>query len=290
MAGQIQAADIDELLRRFDLELHQIEQIGAAGDEFCRRPAGLHDGRFRRIDAGVIEAFHAPSPVTSRIASTMFGIGRAAADIAAHPFGDLGLAEHDATVQRLADMAGPALPRLLDHAGGRANLAGRAIAALKGVVPQEGRLERMQFFGRSQTLDGEDVVALMHHRERQAGIDPPPIHQHRAGAALAVIAPLLGAGQMQMLAQQIEQRGTDVDADSMGAAVDCEADRRRSYRTGERSVPRIGRRGCRYAHEVTLNFGLPRRGRVRRWHPQPSAALRRSGMQTRSISLRRRPA
>ena len=42
------------------------------------------------------------------------------------------------------------------------------------------------------------------HGEREAGIDPPSVHQHRTGAALAVIAALLGAGQVEMVAQRIE--------------------------------------------------------------------------------------
>jgi len=39
----------------------------------------------------------------------------------------------------------------------------------------------------------------------EAGIDPPPVDQHRARAALAVIAALLGGGQVEMVAQRIEQ-------------------------------------------------------------------------------------
>ena len=58
---------------------------------------------------------------------------------------------------------------------------------------------------RRQALDGGDFGAVLHHRERQAGIDPPPVHQHRAGAALAVVAALLGSGQIEMVAQRVEQ-------------------------------------------------------------------------------------
>ena len=47
--------------------------------------------------------------------------------------------------------------------------------------------------------------ALLHHREREAGVDPAAVHQHRAGAALAVVAALLGAGQSAVLAQQVQQ-------------------------------------------------------------------------------------
>ena len=70
----------------------------------------------------------------------------------------------------------------------------------------EGGLHRMQFVAARDAFDGEDVGAVMADRQSQAGIDPPAVDQHRAGAALAAVAALLGAGQMQALAQQIEQR------------------------------------------------------------------------------------
>jgi hypothetical protein len=58
---------------------------------------------------------------------------------------------------------------------------------------------------RAEALDGGDLRALVHHRQAQAGHDPPPIHQHRAGAALALVAALLGAGQVHVLAQRVQQ-------------------------------------------------------------------------------------
>src|SRR6202043_3567841 len=56
---EAEAVDIDEMLWRFDLELHQVEQVGAARDEFCIRVAGRRSrcfsGRFR---AFVGKGFH----------------------------------------------------------------------------------------------------------------------------------------------------------------------------------------------------------------------------------------
>ena len=45
----------------------------------------------------------------------------------------------------------------------------------------------------------------------QARIHAPAIHMHRARAALAVVAALLGAGEVQMLAHAVEQRGAWID-------------------------------------------------------------------------------
>ena len=57
-----------------------------------------------------------------------------------------------------------------------------------------------------QPLDGDDVAARRLQRQHQAGVDRRAVHQHRAGAAVAVAAALLGAGQAEPVAQQLEQR------------------------------------------------------------------------------------
>jgi len=57
---------------------------------------------------------------------------------------------------------------------------------------------------------------------------------HGAGATLAVIAAFLGAGEMQMFSQGIEQRGARIDFQRLLLAVDLE----REFARGGR------RRGC----------------------------------------------
>ena len=69
-------------------------------------------------------------------------------------------------------------------------------------------------------LDRGDRIARMHHRECEAGINPRTVHQHRAGAALAMVAAFLGAGQAQMFTQRIQQRGPCVHPKRMVLAVD----------------------------------------------------------------------
>ena len=53
----------------------------------------------------------------------------------------------------------------------------------------------------------------MHHRQGQAGIGAAAIDQHRAGAALAVVAAFLGVLQRQRFAQRVEHGGAGVDGD-----------------------------------------------------------------------------
>ena len=81
-----------------------------------------------------------------------------------------------------------------EHANCRADLTRRAIAALEAVVVDERGLHRMQIVTVRQALDRRDRVAVVHHGERQAGVDPAAVDQHGAGAALSVVAALFRAG------------------------------------------------------------------------------------------------
>src|SRR4051812_39875546 len=71
-------------------------------------------------------------------------------------------------------------------------------------------------------LDRGDLGAVLHDDERQARYHPAPVDEHRAGAALAVIAALLGAGQVEPIPQGIEQGRPGRDLEQPFAAVDDE--------------------------------------------------------------------
>src|SRR4051812_9476019 len=86
--------------------------------------------------------------------------GAAAAEIAPH---------------LLANLVVRAGSAFLDCADRRHNLPRCAIAALEGIVLDEGCLHRMQPVAFGQALDGGDVAALAHHREGEAGDDTPAV-------------------------------------------------------------------------------------------------------------------
>ena len=98
--------------------------------------------------------------------------------------------------------------------------ARRAIAALEGVVVHEGLLQRMQRATLAQALDRDDVRAIARYGERQAAVDSLAVDQDRAGAALAMVAAFLGAGQVLLLAKQIEQRRPGLDGEAETLTVD----------------------------------------------------------------------
>src|SRR3954470_21046579 len=83
----------------------------------------------------------------------------------------------------------------------------------------------MQRLRRTETLDGGDRLAVVHHREAQTGIDPTAIHVHGARTALSVVAALFRAGQGDGLAQTVEQRRAWVHAKPMLLAIDAKHDR-----------------------------------------------------------------
>src|SRR6185437_3993601 len=104
------------------------------------------------------------------------------------------------------------------------DLPGGAVAALVGILLEEGRLHRMELTGNPDPLDGDDLVLLVSDGEREAGILPAAIDMHRAGAALPVIAALLCPGELEGLAQAIKQGGAWIDLHYATLAVDVQRD------------------------------------------------------------------
>ena len=216
-----QPADVDEPAGRGDADLHQVEQIRAARRD-RRRPARRGGDRLGdRRRAQVIEAVHAllrSSVGDGLLRGIEHGcddarVGAAAADIAAHPLADA-----------LGVVAGLAFAQQAD---GAHDLARRAVAALEAVMGDEGGLHRMQPVAFGEAFDRQDLGAVEADGEREAGIDPPAVDEHGAGAALAAVAALLGAGQVETLAQQVEQGDPGiVEGDVAAVAIDGQADRR----------------------------------------------------------------
>ena len=90
-------------------------------------------------------------------------------------------------------LAGSACHRLASSSAGAAG-AGGAAAAL-GALPGEV----------GEALDGDDLAALGLAGRDQAGADRHAVQADRAGAALALLAGVLGAGQAHPLAQHVQQ-------------------------------------------------------------------------------------
>src|SRR5690606_11261997 len=128
-------------------------------------------------------------------------VGPAPAQVATHPFGDLRVVEGGLAAHVLGGGAGPAGLGLVQHARGRADLTGRAVTALEPVVVEERLVKRLPTVVGRQAGTGGDVGAVVGDGQRQAGRDSPPVQQHRARAALAVVTALLRGEHAQPVAQ-----------------------------------------------------------------------------------------
>src|ERR1700722_9504676 len=89
----------------------------------------------------------------------------------------------------------------------RGQNARRAEAALQAVMLVECLLQRMQGLRVGcDTLDRHDLVAVGLHREHQARSRRIAVEQNGAGAAHAVLAAKMSAGEAQLMAQEIRKR------------------------------------------------------------------------------------
>src|SRR5215471_1979757 len=77
----------------------------------------------------------------------------------------------------------------------------------------------------SQSFDRCDRVTLMHDGKGQARIDSDPVNVDGAGAALTVVASLLGTRQVQTFAQRVQQRHSRFYFKLILAAIDLQPDR-----------------------------------------------------------------
>ena len=109
--------------------------------------------------------------------------------------------------QRDADLVVGRVRVVAQERGRRHDEAGRAEPALQAVVVAERRLDRRQrAVGAAEALDGGDLGAVGLHGEHQARAHGLAVEQHGAGAADAVLAAEVGAGEPAPLAQEVGQR------------------------------------------------------------------------------------
>src|SRR5204862_2405445 len=103
--------------------------------------------------------------------------------------------------------------------------ARRAEAALEAVAFPEGLLQRMELL-RSGRLpfDGGEGMAVRLHGEHDARAHRLAVEEHRAGAAHAVLAADVSAGQVQLVAQEVREQQAGLDLALVGAAVDGDGD------------------------------------------------------------------
>jgi hypothetical protein len=91
-------------------------------------------------------------------------------------------------------------------------------------VIDEGLLNRMELAVRGETFDRRYLCAIGRRGEDKATVHAPPIQMDSTGAAFTEITAFLYASQLQVLAEQIEQRRACIDGHLVEAAADAQRD------------------------------------------------------------------
>jgi len=104
----------------------------------------------------------------------------------------------------------------------RHNHAVDAVAALGGLLVDEGLLQRVQFAWRAEAFDRRDLASRYRADRRDAGTDRLAIDQHRASAALRQAAAEFGAVELEVVAQHVEQRRVRLSGNRTAHPIDCQ--------------------------------------------------------------------
>lgn len=98
--------------------------------------------------------------------------------------------------------------------------AGDAVAALHGFGIKEGLLNAMEAVASGEAFDGGDELAFGEAGGSEAGGDGFAVEEDGAGAALAFAAAVLGAGEAEVFAEDVEEGAVGGGGEVMGLAVD----------------------------------------------------------------------
>src|SRR5262249_32091492 len=121
--------------------------------------------------------------------------------------------------------------------------ARRAIAALQRVACDERLLQIGDLVGVGHAFDRVDAGSIALHGQHQAAAHYDTVHAHTAGAAHAMLAADMAAGEREVLAQKVDQRLARIDAFAHLFAVDGDRDLVEALvRAGPRLVGRPPRR------------------------------------------------
>ena len=85
-------------------------------------------------------------------------------------------------------------------------------------------LQRRQLVAVGEALDGLDRRAVGLDGEQHAALHELAVDDHRAGAAVAGVAADVAAGQVEVVAQEVDQQPARLDLALVGRAVDVDRD------------------------------------------------------------------
>jgi hypothetical protein len=160
--------------------------------------------------------------------------------------------------QCLADLITGRIGRAIEQRFCRHQKSGGAVATLGRTEISEGLLKRMEAAVCHEAFDGQHLAAVTLDTQHQTRQHRLAIEQHRARAALAQLAAVFGAAQVQVFTQHLEQRLVVIECDVARLSVDDERELSSGHgsapgrrRHSRRPVPRCGGRESAREDETT---------------------------------------
>ena len=124
----------------------------------------------------------------------------------------------------LADLGFAGVRIAFEQRGPGHEHAGRAEAALEAVLLLEALLQRGHAVGPREPLHGADLGPVGLHGQDGARLHGHAVHQHGAGAAVRGVAADVGAGEREVVADQVHQQEPRVDGGRVRFAVHGDVD------------------------------------------------------------------
>ena len=197
---------------------------------FAARRRARHRRR-RRVDGQ--HALLRAGPRRARACAARAVTPRASAGRAPHRGEDLQMRAAAAEVmrQRRADLRLRRARVAPEQRDRRHDHAVEAVAALRALLGDEGGLDGVRRLDGAEPLQRRDPPPLRPRKGHHAGPRRPPIHEHRAGAALAEAAAVFRAVQPEVVAQHRQQRRRGIEAERVPLAVHLQHDVARGRHT-----------------------------------------------------------
>lgn len=133
---------------------------------------------------------------------------------------DIAAAAAEIAVEGVDDLGVGGLGRGFEEGNGAEDHAGDAVAALHGFSVEEGLLNAVEAVAGGEAFDGGDGLAFGEAGGGEAGGDGLAVQEHSAGAALAFAAAVLGSGEAEVFAEDIEEGTVGGGGELVGLAVD----------------------------------------------------------------------
>jgi len=124
--------------------------------------------------------------------------------------------------QSFFDLAVAGLGIFIEQRFGSHNHAVDAVAALHRLLVDEGLLDFVHLLSRAQAFEGSDRAILGGAHLGHAGTDGVTVHDDGASAALRHTAAVFGSVELEIVAQDVEQRRFRIYVDNATLAIHLE--------------------------------------------------------------------